>query len=156
MNVNEENLSDVARSAFGCWINAIWGFVPVWLNHDINHTDQKEAFLYLLERLLREGKVLLTPPALIEDQEPYYWVIADGYAVSGDNPRRPATRAAEDEPNRFRVWDVPIEKQIAYIRDVFPNNVSDPNDSDLNIFWYDGRCPWIGWIDPETGVLWAS
>lgn len=138
------------EGGFGRWINGIFGSYEGISNFE----EQKEAFFYLLERLLREGKVLLTPPVLCEDQEPYYWVIADGY--SDNRPRRPVERTTDLEQSRFRVWDVPIEKQIAYIREVFPKDVKDPNDSELNIFWYDGRCPWIGWIHPDTGVLWAS
>lgn len=142
-------------SAFGHWIDALFGLgSPPYLPRELSFPEQKEAFVYLLERLLREGKVLLTPPALMEEQEPYYWVIADGY--SDNKPMRPAERVAEGGPCRFRVWDVPIEKQISYIRDTFPKNVSNANDFELTAYWYDGRCPWIGWVDAETGVLWAS
>lgn len=141
----------------GGWINSLFSVVTPptpYLPHELTFAEQKEAFFYLLERLLREGRVLLTPPAMIEDQEPCYWVIADGY--SSNKPMRPAERTTEGKENCFRVWDVPIEKQIAYIREVFPKSVTGPNDPDLNLFWYDGRCPWIGWIDQKTGVLWAS
>lgn len=137
------------QAQFGTWIIGLFHWFP-----ELRISEQKEAFLYLLERLLREGHVVLTPPEVIEDGEPYYWLVADGY--SDNRPLRPATRVADGGPCRFKVWDVPIEKQIAYIRDAFPKDVSGPHDAHLNDFWYDGRCPAIGWIDPETGVLWAS
>jgi hypothetical protein len=141
----------------GGWISALFSIVAPptpYLPRELSFPEQREAFFYLLERLLREGKVLLTPPALLEDHEPYYWVIADGY--SDDKPMRPVERVPDGGPCRFRVWDVPIEKQIAYIRETFPTSVTDDRDFELTAYWFDGRCPWIGWIDSETGVLWAS
>ena len=144
-------------SPFGIWINGLFSVVAPptpYLPRTLTFPEQKEAFLYLLERLLREGRVVLTPPEVIEDGEPYYWLIADGY--SDNRPLRPATRVDDGGLCRFKVWDVPIEQQIAYIRDAFPKDITGPHDANLNDFWYDGRCPAIGWIDPETGVLWAS
>ncbi|WP_157212009.1 hypothetical protein [Sinorhizobium sojae] len=141
------------ESPFGLWIRALFSVVA-WLGADLPFSQQKDAFLVLLERLLREGKVVLTTPPCLDETEPGYWITSDGY--SDREPPRSAERTDESEPNRFWVWDVPIERQIEYLRSAFPKDVTAADDSELNLFWYMEECPRIGWLHPETGVLYAS
>lgn len=148
----EECLNPEA-SPFGLWIRALFS-VPAWLAAELPFSQQKEAFFLILTRLLSEKKVVLTTPPCLDESEPGYWIVADGYTQH--EPQRRADRTDETEPNRFWVWDVPIERQIEYIRSAFPKDVADEDDSELNLFWYMEKCPRIGWIHPETGVLFAS
>lgn len=141
------------ESPFGLWIRALFS-VPPWVDAKLPFSQQKEAFFLLLARLLKEGKVVLTPPPCLDKSEPGHWIIADGY--TDHDPQRRADPTDEGEPNRFWVWDVPVERQIEYFRSAFPKDVTDADDGELNLFWYLKECPRIGWLHPESGVLYAS
>jgi hypothetical protein len=53
------------------------------------------------------------------------------------------------------LWDETSENIIAYIKDIFPKDITNENDTRLTDFWYD-TCPEIGWVDQETGEIVAS
>jgi hypothetical protein len=117
--------------AFGRWIIGLWGWFP-----ELTFEDQKEAFLILLKRLLDEGKVFLFVP----------------HMMTYNKIETPVRSYREYDG----IWDISHEAMIDYIRNNWPNDVTDENDEKLISFWYDGVCPWIGWIDPETGNVVAS
>jgi hypothetical protein len=39
-----------------------------------------------------------------------------------------------------------LENIIAYIKDIFPKDITNENDMRLTDFWYD-TCPEIGWVE---------
>lgn len=131
---------------FGLWINSLFSVMslsPPYLPRKLSFSEQKEAFFLVLERLLREGKIVLLPPWNIEKEAPVRKMVQWRY--HGD-------KTDAD----IWVWDIPIEGQIAYFRQVFPADAEEPNDSDLNLFWYMGDSPLIGWVSPENGKIICS
>lgn len=138
---------------FGKWINSLF-YLIVRKTGNVSFFDAKEVFFVILNKLIKDGKVVLSPPPCLDDVEPGYYVISDGY--SNRQQYRKAYRADADEPNRFWVWDAPVDKQISYFRSAFPKDVSGPEDVELNLYWYLDKCPRIGWLHPVTGVLYAS
>lgn len=120
--------------AFGQWINGLWGWTP-----SLPISEQKRIFLRLLERLLREERIVLSPPDEFWSEE------LEAY----DTPTRPTD-------NFIGIWDIPINEQIAYIDAHFPKDAINANDEEVTLFFFDRCCPRIGWIHPETGKIVAS
>jgi hypothetical protein len=130
----EENYStihDVWDGAFGQWINGLWGWFP-----ELSLDEQKEAFLILLKRLLDEGKIVLFVPTVMQQSD----------EINAERSYR----------EWDHIWNISNEQMIAHIRNTWPCNITDEHDSELNLYWYMGVCPEIGWIHPETGELVAS
>lgn len=126
--------TDEYDGAFGQWLSGLWGWTPT-----LPIQQQREIFFALLERLLREGKVVLSPP------EEFWREELGAYEA----PMRPAE-------NFIGIWDVPIEEQIFYIREHFPKDVTDVNDKEIVFYFHGNYCPRIGWVHPETGEIVAS
>ena len=104
--------------------------------------EQKESFFYLLKKLLDDNKVVFFPPEPNSKIKIYkYCSNGEYYADSGEY---------EEE-----LWDETSENIIAYIKDIFPKDITNENDTRLTDFWYD-TCPEIGWVDQETGEIVAS
>ena len=126
----------IAEASFGCWINALWGFVAVY-NEKLEFTEHKEAFFILLRRLLEEERVVLFPPIALR---------------VGVEKKTPCRTVGEFQ----NVWAIPYHQMMDYMRIHWPQEVSDANDSVLNDYWYGDYCPRIGWIDEGTGEIVAS
>lgn len=141
----EESI-DPNQSPFGLWINALFKLMSLptpYLPRELSFAEQKEAFFLVLERLLREKKAVLLPPWNLESDAPVRKMTEwNDYGDKSDAD--------------IWVWDIPIEDQIAYFRRVFPADAADPDDSDLNLFWYMGVSPLIGWIHPDNGKIVCS
>lgn len=141
----EESI-DPNQAPFGLWINSLFQLMSLptpYLPRELSFAEQKEAFFLVLERLLREKKAVLLPPWNIESDAPVRKMTEWNYY--GD-------KSDAD----IWVWDIPIEDQIAHFRRVFPADATDPDDSDLNLFWYMGDSPLIGWIHPDNGKIVCS
>ena len=111
--------------AFGRWIVGLWGWFP-----NLTYQDQKEAFFYLIKRLLDEGLVYFEEPADADFGEKVVYNV--------------------------NVWAAPHDEIIQYFRDHWPADVVDARDEKLNGFWYDIYCPRILWFDKEENVLIGS
>ena len=131
------DIEAITEASFGCWINALWGFVAVY-NEEFEFIEQKEAFFILLRRLLSEGRVVLFPPIALSNE--------DG---------RPSTPCRSYGGFKY-VWAISPAEMIGYLRAHWPQEASDANDGALNAYWYSEQCPQIGWIDKETGEIVAS
>lgn len=143
-----EHVNEMAKSAFGCWIIALWEYVAVY-NPNFTVPDQKEYFFAAVERLLRDGKAVFSPPEEL-------WSTTLG---TYDTPLRKAVLSdvyGDGEDVDFPVWDIAVDDQVDYIRNHFPRDVSDANDMALVDFWYGNQCPRIGWVHPDTGKIIAS
>lgn len=121
-----DRYEEILECSFGQWIRSLWAWFP-----DLSYEDQKEAFLLLLQRLMQENKVFLFMP-------------------------RDVPEVVRSEGPYWDIWDIPINEMIDHIRKVWPADVKDEDDEDLLVFWYEGDCPNIGWIDPETRAIVAS
>lgn len=54
----DEDYAGFCEDCFAHWITCLWGKY----RDDFTFEENKEAFFYLLERLLREGRVAFSPP----------------------------------------------------------------------------------------------
>jgi len=115
---------------FGLWVNGLFSVVPGSGYFEEFH-EKKEAFFYLLERLLEEGRVVLDVPGDIEYSSTKVRA-QDGYTD---------------------IWDESVEVMVSYMRKTFPADAQHEYDSVLTDYWYSAACPHIGWVHPETGEL---
>jgi hypothetical protein len=65
-SVIDKQYGSFCRDCFAHWISCLWGRY----DDSFSFEQNKEAFFYLLERLLREGKVRFQQPT---KDEPFYW-----------------------------------------------------------------------------------
>ena len=138
---NFKNINEVFESCYGAWISTLFGDAEYW-NDSNTYNKQKESFFYLLKKLLDDNKVVFFPPEPNSKIKKYkYYSNGEYYADSGEY---------EEE-----LWDETSENIIAYIKDIFPKDITDENDMRLTDFWYD-ICPEIGWVDQKTGEIVAS
>jgi len=123
-------VSDRNDGAFGQWINGLWGW-----HTDLSYTDQKDAFFFLLEKLLEDEIIVVFPPEeLLKD------------------PSTPLKSVFQHD----NVWDVDAATVVEYVRDHWPPEVEDETDEKLVYFWYSDFCPRIAWVDKVVGRLVAS
>ncbi|ACC76327.1 hypothetical protein VOI32_35925 [Paraburkholderia caribensis] len=54
-------ISEIVRDAFGLWITALFDAILV-PNPTLPFEEHKEAFFWLIEKLLREGQIRFCPP----------------------------------------------------------------------------------------------
>ena len=132
IDLKYNTICDMDDGVFGYWISALWSWFP-----ELSFDEQKEAFLLLLSRLLDDGKVVLFVPAKL-------------------SPDLSIPRLEWQGWDGIDIWGIPHEEQIAHIRTHWPADAAGVEDSIMTDFWYDGICPWIGWVHPETGEIIAS
>ena len=133
--------SDLSRGPFGSWIDGLFSAVtppyepqfPV-----LSFDEQKELFFQLLERLLREGRVILIPPVELN------------YHLDGTPGEDAKMRTQYGDS---RIWDEDPKDMVDYIRKTIPTEAVHEDDLVLHLYWYSTACPHIGWIHPETGEL---
>ena len=56
----------------------------------------------------------------------------------------------------MELWDIPHDEMIAWTREHWPDDITYPRDIELTAYFYVGRCPAIGWYNPETGEIDSS
>jgi len=56
-----KNIKEIIECSFGLWISVLFSAISGW-NPGISFQEQKGEFLYLLEELLKEGRVKFCPP----------------------------------------------------------------------------------------------
>ena len=59
MNIERED--EIVRAAFGQWVSGLFAAVCGW-NPNSTFQEQKEAFFMLLEKMLKNGKVMFIVP----------------------------------------------------------------------------------------------
>ena len=61
--LSQEKIEEILKGGcFGGWITAFWQDI-VYALPNFSFPEHKEAFFWLLEKLLREGKVAFSPPS---------------------------------------------------------------------------------------------
>lgn len=123
-----EHIDDIVRDSFGLWITGLFSAISGW-NPSLSFEEHKDAFFYLLEMLLRIGKIKFIAPG------------ADCY-VSPGNPR-PRLTINDDEAH----WHEIPERIVAELRAQWPEHVRDENDLDLSTYFY--SIPGIIWIGED-------
>jgi hypothetical protein len=119
-------LDSICENSFGLWINGFFGTIK---GHypDITFEEHKEAFFWLIEKLLSEGKIAFKKDVSIA-----------GTFKSGDKSE--AQRALEET----YLWHAPPAEIAAYFRKIFPKHVTSETDVDLIFFWFTDS-PYIVW-----------
>jgi hypothetical protein len=122
---------------------------------ELSFAEQKQAFFYLLKKLLDDKKIVIFPPQefLPHKDECTHW-------------RTPIKVYAEPDIGYGKsytiIWNENTDKKIAYIKKLFPKEAKHENDTILHEFWYGYNryektpCPNIGWIDPDNGYIHSS
>jgi hypothetical protein len=130
--MNHEN--KIIHDAFGLWISGLFSAVCGW-NPNASFVEQKEFFFALLEKLLRENKVMFIAPG------------ADCY-ISPINPKPKFTIK-----DSRAIWNAPIPEIMNYVKSRWPEKVVDDKDVELTYYFYE--LPGLVWID-ENGRPVAS
>jgi hypothetical protein len=55
-------IAEIVKNSFGLWITALFDAILV-PNPNLTFQEHKEAFLWLVEQLLREGRIKFCPPS---------------------------------------------------------------------------------------------
>jgi hypothetical protein len=129
-----EHIDEIIRDSFGLWITGLFSAIS-GRNPSLTFEEHKEAFFWLLERLLCSGKLKFIAPG------------ADCY-VSPDNPH-PRFTINDKEAH----WHESAEAIVAQLRSQWPEQAHDENDLDLLTYFY--SIPGIVWVG-EGGELVAS
>ncbi len=56
-----EHVEEICRDSFALWSSGFFSAISGW-NPDLTFEEHKEAFFWLLKKLLDEGKVICCPP----------------------------------------------------------------------------------------------
>lgn len=120
----------IKEQCFGLWSNCLWRQYD-----DLDQFEElKEAFFYLLFRLLEEGEIRLIKP----DEDVLY--VAD---------QSPPEKSIHDVETH---WIASSDELISYLHRKWRSSARDFDDADLNIFfyeippivWKDGVGAWVG------------
>jgi hypothetical protein len=129
-----KHIDEIVRDSFGLWITSLFSAISSW-NPTFSFDDHKEAFFWLIEKLLRAGKVKFIAPGI------------DCY-TSPENPHPRFT--IQDEEAQ---WHETPETIVAHLRAEWPEHACDENDLDLVAYFY--SIPGIIWVGAD-GALVAS
>lgn len=129
-----EHIDEIVRDSFGLWITGLFSAISSW-NPTLSFEEHKDAFFWLIERLLRAGKVKFIARG------------ADCY-TSPEN-RQPRLTIQDNEAQ----WHEAPEVIVARLRAEWPEYARDENDLDLTTYFY--SIPGIIWVG-EDGRLVAS
>jgi hypothetical protein len=136
--------SNPNESPFGQWINSIFSVVDGAVEA-ASIVEKKELFLQLLGSLIDREIIVVFPP------EEFY---RNGVPTV---PCRTNVRNFHDQGATFsNIWDATSTEVTQYIRNNWPESVTESEDEMLNIFWYGNHCPRIGWYDQQTDSVIAS
>lgn len=125
---------EIVRNSFGLWVSAIFSEIGSW-NTEFTFKQRKDAFFYMIEYLLVNGKIKFIKP------------MADCY-ISPDNPH--PTLSIYDEAAH---WDLGVNEILSYLRNGWPESAESESDVELIVYFYE--IPGVIWID-ENGCLFAS
>lgn len=125
VNSEYESICSI-EGAFGRWLIGLWGEYEGLETF----SEQKEAFFYLLERLLRDGKAKFVKP----DADVYH-----RYDTVTRQQILPPRTINDPETH----WNAPVEEILDYLRQHWPQAATHKDDLELNAYFY--RMPAIIW-----------
>lgn len=129
-----ENFDQIVRDSFGLWITSLFSAIGA-RNPDLSFKERKIAFFYLIEQLLRDGRIKFIAPG------------ADCY-TSSENPH-PRFTIEDDQAH----WHESPEAIVEQLRTQWPEQASDDDDLELTTYFY--SIPGIIWV-ADDGTLVAS
>lgn len=121
----DEEYPEILTECFGLWSNSLWSRY----NGLEKFSDLKDAFFYLVDRLLTEGAIRFVRPN------------EDVLFTAGKPP--PKKRVSDVETH----WLVPNEEILDYLRKRWPKDAVDFDDRDLSLFFFE--IPPIVWRDAD-------
>ncbi|MDA3046871.1 hypothetical protein OFO10_06840 [Campylobacter sp. VBCF_06 NA8] len=131
---SNKQIDYIYKEYFGYHTEALYGwgndFFSKQLKRELTDAEEAEIFLALFKRLIDDGIILV---------------------------RCPIDNETEKEIRGIKFWNTTSDKIVEYIREVFPKNLIhlkglEGTDDEYIHFWYQ-RCPYIGWVDKETGKI---
>lgn len=125
------HLDEIINSSFGMWISSLFGAISGW-NPGIAFAEQKEIFFFLLEYMLKNGRIKFIAPG------------ADCY-VSSTNPNPRLTIYDIDAQ-----WNAPAGEIVNYFRERWPKDAKNEDDPNLTIYFYE--MPGVIWVN-DSGEL---
>ena len=129
-----EHIDEIVNDSFGLWVSGLFSAISSW-NPTLSFEEHRDAFFWLIEQLLRAGKIRFIAPG------------ADCY-TSHKNPY-PRFTINDDEAQ----WREAPEEIVAQLRSEWPEHTCNESDLDLVTYFY--SIPGIIWIG-EDGTLVAS
>ncbi|MBX7276957.1 hypothetical protein ACLBW8_27255 [Pseudomonas sp. M5A4_2d] len=125
---------EIVRDSFGLWVSALFSSIGSW-NPEFTFEQRKDAFFYMVECLLVNGKIKFIKPG------------ADCY-ISPSNPL-PKLSIYDEAAH----WDLSVKEIISYLREGWPKGAESENDVELTVYFYE--IPGVIWID-KNGCFFAS
>lgn len=136
--------SNPNHAPFGQWIGSLFVLVDSQ-SESCSMAEKRDLFLCLLKRLIDKGVIVVFP------QQDFY---LNGVPTV---PCRKTFRNYYDSSMSFdSIWDTTGAEVAQYIKEKWPEGVTDPDDEQLNLFWYGNHCPRIGWYDVKSSSVIAS
>ncbi|KJZ33237.1 MULTISPECIES: hypothetical protein [Pseudomonas] len=132
--MNIKFVKEIERDSFGLWLSALFSAIGSW-NPGLTFDQQKDAFFYMIEYLLVNGKIKFIKPG------------ADCY-ISPDNPH---PKFSIDDKRSH--WDLDAKQIVSCLKESWPEGVVSECDGELTIYFYE--IPGVIWID-ENGLFFAS
>jgi hypothetical protein len=110
-----EHVEEICEGSFALWSSSLFSGISGW-NPDLTFEEHKEAFFWLVAKLLDEGKIrFIYPNALCYEGCPLY-------------------------------WDRSGEEFAQFLREYFPKDATHENNRSVNDYFYDVVPPimWLG------------
>lgn len=127
----DDEYQKIIERSYGLWITGLW------IGHDeiSSFEAEKEAFFYLIKRLLEEARIMMLPPEILRNKK--------GTKI-------------KTIFNRYTVWDETPVAIVNYLRKNIPLSIASYEDDDLFFYWFSENCPQVAWVDYEEKKLLIS
>lgn len=125
-------LDRILSDSFGGTTSILFSSIDNW-NQDLPFDQRKEAFFWVVEKLINEGVVKFLAPNI------------DCYK-SPDN-ENPKFKTSDEEAH----WKLSPKEIVSNLKDKWPENVVDAEDMDLTIYFLE--IPSIIWLDGKGGFF---
>jgi hypothetical protein len=116
--VHIEHIDEIVEGSFGLWITSFFSSISGW-NPDITFQEHKEAFFWLVEHLLRTGKIKFCLPCEYELRQ-------EGCGV----------------------WDDDVPTIMEYLRSRWPDEADSELSGKLTDYFYNA-IPCVLWVAPD-------
>lgn len=130
MNIEQENR--IIGAVFGQWVSALFGAV-CGCYPNTKFQEQKEMFFLLLEKMLKNGRVMFIVPG------------ADCYI----SPHNPTLKLTIENPEAH--WNAPVSEIMDFVRNKWPAQANDVNDIELTYYFYE--LPGLIWVGDDGKLV---
>ncbi|WP_299728234.1 hypothetical protein [uncultured Tateyamaria sp.] len=113
----DKEYAKIVEDCFGLWSNSLWG-LPVSLD---KFSDLKEAYFYLIERLLDDGIVRFVHPDEVEN-------------IMFVASRPPPIKTIQDTSTH---WRADTNYILSFLKSHWPQRATHKDDLELNTYFYE-------------------